>query len=98
LLVVAVAWIYVVVLMAVVEAASAQGTLLGALFTLLLYGALPLSIVLYLLATPARRRALRAAEQAAAEARIAPASESAPDPDGCGHAPGHAVAPVREEP
>lgn len=98
MLVVAVAWIYVVVLMAVVEAASAQGTLLGALFTLLLYGALPLSIVLYLLATPARRRALRAAEQAAAEASITPSGESASDPDRRGHAPGHAIAPVREEP
>ena len=43
---IAIAWGYVVLMMAVVEAMSPQGTVLGALFTLLLYGALPLSIVL----------------------------------------------------
>jgi hypothetical protein len=39
---------------------------LGALFTFILYGCLPLALVLYLLGTPARRRARRAAEQAQA--------------------------------
>jgi membrane protein implicated in regulation of membrane protease activity len=90
MLLVAVAWLYVVVLMAVVEATSSNGTVLGALFTLLLYGLLPLALVLYLLATPARRRARLAAEQAN--------EASAPDPDRRGHAPADAVAPVREEP
>jgi hypothetical protein len=66
---VAIAWIYVVLMMAVAEAMSPQGTVLGAFFTLLLYGALPLSIVLYLMGTPHRRRARLAAEAAeAAEA------------------------------
>jgi uncharacterized iron-regulated membrane protein len=51
-----VAWVFVVVLMALVEATSSQGTLLGAFFTLLLYGALPLSMVMYVLGTPARKR------------------------------------------
>ena len=92
MLLVAIAWIYVVVLMAVVEATSSTGTLLGALFTLLLYGLMPLALVLYLLATPARRKARRAAEEAAL------AKASAADPDRGGHAPGDAVAPVREEP
>jgi len=87
---VAIAWFYVVLLMAVVEASSSTGTLLGAFFTLLLYGLLPLAVALYLLATPARRQARRAAEAAA--------RASAPDPDGGSHAPGDAVAPVREEP
>ena len=87
---VAVAWSYVVVLMVVVEASSSNGTLIGAVFTLLLYGVLPLRIALYLLATPARRRAQRAAAEAAAA--------SAPDPDRGDHAAGAAVAPVREEP
>ncbi|WP_460482656.1 hypothetical protein [Comamonas humi] len=41
------------------EATSSQGSLLGAFFTLLLYGLLPLSIVLYVVGTPARKRALR---------------------------------------
>ncbi|WP_198414801.1 hypothetical protein [Piscinibacter terrae] len=60
---VAIAWIYVVLMMAVAEATSPQGTLLGAFFTFLLYGALPLSIVMYLLRTPHRRRMRRAREE-----------------------------------
>ena len=61
---VAIAWIYVVLMMAVAEATSPQGTVLGAFFTLMLYGALPLSIVMYLLRTPHRRRMRRAREEA----------------------------------
>jgi mannose/fructose/N-acetylgalactosamine-specific phosphotransferase system component IID len=37
--VVAIAWLYVVLLMAVAEALSSQGTVLGAVFTFVLYGA-----------------------------------------------------------
>jgi len=62
--VVAIAWIYVVLMMALVEALSPQGTVLGAVFTFLLYGVLPLGIVLYVLGTPARRRARARAEAA----------------------------------
>lgn len=54
---VAIAWGFVVVLMALVEATSSQGTVLGAFFTLLLYGVLPLSIVLYVLGAPGRSKA-----------------------------------------
>ena len=89
LILVAIGWMYVVLMMAAAEATAPNGTLLGAFFTLVLYGPLPLSIVLYLLATPMRRRAARAAE-AAASAHV--------DPDGGGHAAGDAVAPVRKEP
>ncbi len=92
---IAIAWMYVVVMMALAEALSAQGTVLGALFTLLLYGALPLSIVMYLLGTPMRRRARRAAE-AEAEA-LQPNTGSGAQPDGSGHAAGDAVAPERKE-
>jgi hypothetical protein len=60
---VAIGWMYVVVMMAVAEAMSPQGSVLGASLTFLLYGCLPLAIVLYLLGTPARRRARRAADQ-----------------------------------
>jgi mannose/fructose/N-acetylgalactosamine-specific phosphotransferase system component IID len=63
---VAIGWMYVVLMMTVAEALSTQGTVLGALFTFILYGCLPLALVLYLLGTPARRRARRAAEQAQA--------------------------------
>jgi mannose/fructose/N-acetylgalactosamine-specific phosphotransferase system component IID len=62
--IVAIAWIYVVLMMALAEAIAPQGSVLGAVFTLLLYGVLPLSLVLYILATPARKRA-RAARMAA---------------------------------
>jgi NADH:ubiquinone oxidoreductase subunit 6 (subunit J) len=86
--IVAVGWLFVVVLMTLAEASSPQGTLLGALFTLLLYGLLPLSIVLYLMAAPMRRRSRRAAEDAA----------SAAQRDGGGHAAGAPVTPEREEP
>ena len=62
---VALAWAYVVLMMAAVEATSPQGTLLGAFFTLLLYGVLPLSLLMYILGTPGRKRRRRAAESAA---------------------------------
>ncbi|MDH4463535.1 MAG: hypothetical protein QE290_05780 [Acidovorax sp.] len=62
--IVAIAWGFVVILMAAAEATSTQGTVLGAFFTLLLYGALPLSIVLYVMGTPARKRARQQAEAA----------------------------------
>jgi hypothetical protein len=86
--IVAVAWGYVVVMMALVEAFSSNGTLLGAFFTLLLYGILPLAIVMYVMGAPMRRRARRAAESA---------QGSAAQPDGGGHAPTDPVTPVREE-
>jgi hypothetical protein len=60
--IVAIAWGFVVVLMTLTEATSSEGTLLGAFFTFMLYGALPLSIVLYIMGTPMRRKARHAAE------------------------------------
>jgi hypothetical protein len=62
-----IAWVYVVVMMAVSEATSTQGTVLGALLTFLSYGVLPLSIVLYLMGTPGRRARRRREEAAAAQ-------------------------------
>lgn len=90
---VAIAWMYVVLMMAVAEAISPQGSVLGAIFTFLLYGLLPLAIVLYILGTPGRRRALRAAELAA-DAAQNPASAT---PDGSSHAAGDPVAAERKE-
>lgn len=78
---VAVAWIYVVLLMAVAEAISPQGSLLGALVTFVLYGVLPLSIVLYIIGTPARRR-----RRLRAEAAATAAASSSAAPDGGSHA------------
>jgi hypothetical protein len=104
---VAIAWIYVVLMMAVAEATAANGTVLGALVTFVLYGVLPLSIVLYLLGTPARRAARRRAEaesesEAAANAAVEPSGGgSGPavgSPDAGGHATSDPVTPVRKEP
>ena len=70
---VAIAWIYVVLMMALAEALSPNGTVLGAVFTFLLYGLLPLSIVLYIMGTPcaavARRRRDCSGEQAQRQPR-----------------------------
>ena len=52
-----IAWFYVTLMMAIAEATSSNGTLLGAFFTLVLYGLLPIIIVGYILGTPARRKA-----------------------------------------
>jgi len=96
---VAIAWFYVVLMMAVAEAVSTQGTVLGAIITFVLYGLLPLSLVLYLMGTPSRRRARRAA-QAQAEALSSAPNSPAPDsptPDGSGHAAGAPVAAERKE-
>ena len=98
-----IAWLYVTLMMAVAEASSPTGTLLGAIMTFVLYGLLPMGIVGYILGTPARKRALRAkalAEQASEQPPAdAPASAQ---PDAGSHAPaaaqGSAVAPVRKEP
>ena len=98
-----IAWLYVTLMMALAEATSPTGTVLGAVVTFVLYGLLPMGIVGYILGTPARKRALRAkalAEQASKQAPAdAPASA---EPDAGSHAPaaaqGSAVAPVRKEP
>ena len=96
---VAVAWIYVVLLMAVAEAMSPQGSVLGALVTFVLYGLLPLGIVLYIIGTPARRQRRRRLESSSAAAAGAAGSNiaSAAAPDGGGHAAADAVAAERKE-
>ena len=61
---VVIAWLYVTLMMAVAEATSSTGGLLGAFFTFVLYGVLPAGIVAYILGTPGRKRAIKAREQA----------------------------------
>jgi Na+-transporting methylmalonyl-CoA/oxaloacetate decarboxylase gamma subunit len=104
--IVIIAWLYVTLMMAVAEATNTTGTVLGAVFTFLLYGVLPLCLVVYLMNTPARRRVLKQREaQARAEAGRAasdPASASTAAaasvaPDAGGEAPADGVAPVREK-
>ncbi|GAA4421490.1 hypothetical protein [Acidovorax lacteus] len=105
---VVIAWLYVVLMMAVAEATNSNGTVLGAIITFLLYGLLPMGIVVYILGTPARKRALRAreaAEQAAYDAEQAAlrgAAAASTAPDAGSEAPAAAeppgIAPVRKEP
>lgn len=90
---VAFAWLYVALMMALAEATSSQGSLLGALVTFAFYGLLPIAILLYLMGTPSRRAARRRAEQAAASSAQADGGDHAAAP-----AAGEALAPVREEP
>ena len=92
---VAIAWMYVVLMMTLAEAMSPQGTVMGAVFTLVLYGLAPLALVLYLMGTPMRRRAqrLRAAgpDSDGATAGVA-------QPNGSRHAAGLSIAPAGEAP
>lgn len=90
--IVPIAWLYVAVMMAVVEANSSTGTLLGAIITFVFYGLAPVGLVVYLMGAPARRRAIKAKE--AAEL----AAMRSAQPDAGGHAASDTVAAVRKEP
>ncbi len=79
-----IAWIYVTLMMAIVEATGSNGTVLGAIITFLLYGVLPVALVMYLLGTPSRRRAQRAREREAAMQDDN--SDTALEPDAGSHA------------
>ncbi len=92
---VAIAWIYVVLMMAVAEATNTTGTLLGAIITFVLYGVMPLALVMYLLATPARRAAKR--EAALREAQRQQKDGSVETPDDGDHAAGDTVAAERKK-
>lgn len=96
---VAIAWLYVALMMALAEAFHANGTVLGAIMTFLLYGILPVMLVLYLMGSPLRRAHQRRVES------IAQATDktlSSGEPDAGGHATAateaQGVAPVRKEP
>lgn len=103
---VVIAWLYVALMMAVAEATHSTGSVLGAIVTFVLYGIGPVALVVYLMNTPARKRAIKAREarelaewradqQAAQQAGAMP---SPSDPDAGREAPADTVAPVRKEP
>lgn len=99
--IVAIAWMYVALMMAMAEATASNGTILGAIVTFIFYGVLPASLVMYLLSTPARRRARLAAEaQADAQARAeAPSDTTASAQPDAGSLPASdPVAAERKEP
>jgi len=81
MLMVALAWLFVVGLYAVAQVAAPQGSAALALLTFVGAGVLPLALVGYLIGAPGRRRRRRAAEASAA------------DPDAGSHAAGDPVAP-----
>ena len=109
---VVIGWLYVVLMMSVAEATNTTGTVLGAIVTFFLYGLGPMALVVYLMRTPQRRKAIRAREAAEDQARrdafasnAAPADQSpsalSGQPDAGGHAPGAAqadrISPVGKE-
>ncbi len=97
LILIAIGWLYVALMMAVVEATSPVGSVLGAIVTFLLYGVGPVALLLYILGTPARKklRKQREAEELAAWQAAQAASDA---PDAGGQAAADAIAPVRKEP
>ena len=100
--IVPIAWLYVAFMMAVAEATSSQGTVLGAFFTFVLYGLMPIGLVLYFMGTPARKRARLELEgrqnQALAQAQSTGEEYSSGQPDTGSKPPADPIAPVRKEP
>lgn len=99
-----IAWIYVAFMMAIAEAVSPVGSLLGAAFTFLLYGVLPMSVVAYIMGTPARRRAIKAKEAAEREQALATNgiqnvsdNDASIAPNTHSEASSHPVSPERKE-
>jgi hypothetical protein len=65
--IVAIAWIYVALMMSVAEAANTNGTVLGGIVTFILYGILPTAIIIYIMDAPRRKRVRLALEREASE-------------------------------
>lgn len=99
--IVPIAWLYVALMMAVAEATNTTGTVLGAIVTFILYGLLPVALMVYFMGTPARKRKIRAQEMAEREAAIAAhaaaAAAASAQPDAGGQPPADPVAPVGKE-
>ncbi|CAM8630159.1 hypothetical protein MCEMSEM18_02928 [Comamonadaceae bacterium] len=101
--IVPIAWIYVALMMSVAEATNTNGSVLGAIFTFVLYGVLPVALMMYFMGTPARKRALRAQELAERNSAIAAHQAAAGDspllqPDASRETAADPVAPVAEKP
>ena len=90
-----IAWLYVTLMMAIAEAMSPVGSVLGAIITFLLYGLLPMTVVGYILNSPARRRARQAQEALERETQE---PTSAREPNASGETPAAPVTPIRKEP
>lgn len=97
LILIAIGWLYVVVLMAVAEASSPIGSVLGAIVTFFLYGVGPVALLLYILSTPGRKK-LRRQREADEQQAWQQAQAGSGQPDAGGETPADAVAPMRKEP
>ena len=95
--IVPIAWLYVALMMALAEATSFNGTVLGAIITFMLYGVLPITLVVYVMGTPARRRAIKAKEQADGVTLQARATSNM-TPDADGQTTADTIPAVRKEP
>lgn len=78
---VVIGWLYVTLLMAVAEAMAPNGSVLGAIITFAFYGLLPMSIVVYILGTPGRKRAIHARQLAEREAHTQAQAQAAASPN-----------------
>ncbi|MDA8601022.1 hypothetical protein N9L30_08405 [Burkholderiaceae bacterium] len=74
--VIVIAWLYVALMMAAAEASHANGSLVGALFTFILYGLFPVALVIYVLKTPDRKKARLAKEAQEAQTAASKAGDS----------------------
>ncbi|PQA78212.1 hypothetical protein [Rhodoferax sp. TS-BS-61-7] len=101
-----IAWLYVALMMSVAEATNSNGTVLGAIVTFVLYGLLPIALMVYFMGTPGRKRKIRAQEMAEREAAIAAhaaaaasneAATASVQPDAASQPPADPVAPVGKE-
>jgi hypothetical protein len=73
--IVAIAWLYVTILMAATEA-----TLVAGLMTLIFYGVAPLALFLWLFGTPRRRHRQRLAEKEEGEVPVEPKEDPVEEP------------------
>ncbi|MEY4764063.1 MAG: hypothetical protein RI907_736 [Pseudomonadota bacterium] len=85
--IVAVAWMYIAVMMALAEGTNPNGTWLGAAVTFVMYGLAPLSLVMYLLGAPGRRKRILARERAEHAAHPAEQAQPAPQATPAGPSP-----------
>ena len=101
--IVAIAWIYVTLMMSVAEANNTNGTLLGAIVTFIFYGILPTALLVYLMGTPQRNK-VRKAKEADWATQKSPENSGIAlpvEPDASGHTtrvtPNSSVPPMRKK-
>jgi membrane protein implicated in regulation of membrane protease activity len=93
-----IAWLYVALMMALAEATHSQGTVLGAIFTFLLFGVGPVALVAYIMGAPGRRK-LRKQQEADAIKQAQQEQQARLDPQANAgdHTPADPVSPERKE-